>query len=116
MGQKSVAVERSKKRPAFLKRAKTVQTNGIEPFEDVAIFAMLRGMTVFFDEALDFFESGDDALLARGAPALFLSFLNLTARTASSLASSGVRLVLLAAMAAATCFRLSSLMVLARIA
>ena len=36
------------------------------------------------------------------------SFLNLTARTARSLASSGVRFVRLAAITAATCFRLSS--------
>ena len=41
------------------------------------------------------------------------SFLKRTARTASSFASSGVKLVRLAAIAAATCFRLSSLMVLA---
>ena len=44
------------------------------------------------------------------------SFLNFNARLASSRASSGVRLTRLAAMIAATCFRLSSLMVLARMA
>ena len=44
------------------------------------------------------------------------SLLNCAARLARSSASSGVRLVRLADIAAATCFRLSSLMVLARMA
>lgn len=64
-------VERRKQRLALLKRAKTIEAHGIEPLEDVAIFPMLWGMTVFFDKTLDFFESSDDAFLARGAPALF---------------------------------------------
>src|SRR3546814_6661135 len=42
------------------------------------------------------------------------SFLKRTARWARSFASSGERLVRLAAIAAATCFKLSSLIVLAR--
>jgi hypothetical protein len=65
-------VARPKQRSTFLKRTKAVEAHGIEPFEDIPILPMLRSMTVFLDEALDFFESGDDALFARGALALFL--------------------------------------------
>jgi len=63
-------VERLKKRSAFLKLTKAVETHGIEPLEDVAILSMLRSMTVLLDKALDFLESSDDALVARGAPTL----------------------------------------------
>ena len=69
-GQKPLMVERREKRPAFLKRAKPVEAHGVEPLEDVAIFPMLRRVAVLLDKPLDFLESGDDALLARGAAAL----------------------------------------------
>jgi hypothetical protein len=65
-------IERRKKRTTFLKRAKTLESHGIEPFKDVAIFPVLRSTTVFLDKALDFFKPGDDAHFARGATALFL--------------------------------------------
>ena len=65
-------IERLEKRSAFLQRAKAIKAHGVEPFEDVAIFAVLRRMAVLLDKALNFLKSGDDALLARGAAALLL--------------------------------------------
>ena len=168
--QKPLMIQGCKQRAAFVQLAETVEAHGIQPLEDVAILAVLRGAAVLLDETLNFLEAGDDALLARRPARSFFvststpsssrsassssvnlvtrglrpscgpgrrtpsamrfsqasgeviegsrprSFLNFKARLASSRASSIVRLMRLAAIAAATCFRLSSLMVLARMA
>jgi hypothetical protein len=45
--------------------AQAIEAHGIEPFEDVAIFAMLRRAAMLVDEPLNLFKAGDDALLAR---------------------------------------------------
>src|SRR6185437_10389926 len=71
-GQQSLMVHRHEKRSAFLKRAKAVESLGIEPFKNVTILAVLRRMTLRFDKALNFFESRDDALFTWRAPALLL--------------------------------------------
>jgi hypothetical protein len=42
-----LTVKRLEKLSAFLKRAKTIEPHGIQPFKNVAIFSMLRKMTVF---------------------------------------------------------------------
>jgi hypothetical protein len=65
-------VKRRKKRTTFPKCAQAAEAHGIEPLKDVPIFPMLRGAAVLFDELLYLVESGNDAFLARGAPALFL--------------------------------------------
>ena len=65
-------VQRRQQGAAVLERAQAVEAHGVEPLEDVAVFPVLRGATVLLDEALDFLESGDDALLARRASALLL--------------------------------------------
>ena len=63
-------VERREHYAAFFERAKTVEPDGVEPVEDVAILAMLWFPTMFIDEALDVLEPSNDALLARRTPAL----------------------------------------------
>ena len=65
-------IERRKQRAAVLKRAQAIEAHGIEPLEDVAVFAVLRGAAVLLDEPLDLLEPGDDALLARRPAALLL--------------------------------------------
>jgi hypothetical protein len=95
-------VERRKKRTAFLKRAQTVKPHGIQSLENVVVLAVLRSAAVLFEKALDFFEPGNNAFFPRGAAALLFGL--------------GEVVVRWAAIAAATCFRLSSLMALARIA
>ena len=65
-------VERGHQGATVRMGAQAVEAHGIEPLEDVAVFAVLRGAAVLLDEALDLLEPGDDALLARRAPALLL--------------------------------------------
>ena len=65
-------IQRREKRAAFLEGPQAVEAHGIEPLEDVAVFAVLRRTSVLLDEALDVLEPGDDALLARRAAALLL--------------------------------------------
>ena len=59
--------------------AQTIEAHGIQPLEDVAVFAMLRRAAVLLDETLNFLEAGDDPLLAR-RPARFLLRLDLDAK------------------------------------
>ena len=57
--------------PAFLQRPQTIEAHGIEPLEDVAVFAMLRRASMLLDEALNLLEAGDDAFFARRAARSF---------------------------------------------
>ena len=41
--QQSLMIERRKQGPAFVKRAQAVKPHGIEPLENVAVLAVLRG-------------------------------------------------------------------------
>ena len=52
--QQSLMIERRKKRTAFLKRAQPVEAHGIEPLEDVALFAVLRGAAVLSRQTAEF--------------------------------------------------------------
>ena len=65
-------VKRVEKRSTFLKRAKTVETNGVEPLEEVAGLSVLGRVATLLDKTLDFLKARDDSLVARGAPAPFL--------------------------------------------
>ena len=56
-GQQALMVQRRQQRAAFLQRAQAVEAHGIEPLEDVAVFAMLRGAAVLLDKALDLLEA-----------------------------------------------------------
>jgi len=160
-------IERFKHGAAIGQLAQTVEADGIQPLEDIAVLAVPWGAAVLLNETLNLLEARDDAFLARRATGLVLrlnlnaklfeqrvilvgkafshalppsayatpaamrfsqapdevidgsrprSCLNFKARLASSRASSMVRLARLAPITAATCFRLSSLMVFARMA
>jgi hypothetical protein len=63
-------VERREQQVAFLKRPKTVQSNGVESLGNVSLFAVLRRVAVRVDEALYLLERRDDPLLARRWAAL----------------------------------------------
>ena len=63
-------IEGRQQRAAVLKSAQPVETDGVEPLEDVAVLAVLGSVAVLLHEALDFLEPRDDPLLARGAPDL----------------------------------------------
>ena len=65
-------IQRRKQHAALRQSAQAIEANGVEPLEDVAVLSMLRGATVLLDEALNFLESGNDALLARRASARLL--------------------------------------------
>src|SRR3546814_20537401 len=49
----------------FRKHAHPFKAHRIEPFEDVAILAVLRQTAVFLHETLDVLEAGNDPLLKR---------------------------------------------------
>jgi hypothetical protein len=72
-------VERFKQGAAVAQLAETIEAHGVQPVEDVAVFAVLRSPTMLLDKTLDLFEPGDDPLLAR-RPARFLLRLNLDAK------------------------------------
>jgi hypothetical protein len=59
---------------ALLQIAYPVQAHGIEPFEDIAVLAMLRGAAMLIDETLDFFEACYDAFFPRCPAGRFLLF------------------------------------------
>ena len=61
-------VEGLKQGAAVGQRAKAIETHGIQPLEDIAIFPMLGSTAMLFDETPDLLEAGDDPLLA-GCPA-----------------------------------------------
>ena len=63
-GHQPLMIERLQQRPEFGKLAQAIETDGIEPLEDVSILAMLRRAAMLLDEALDLFKTRDDALLA----------------------------------------------------
>ena len=50
---------------ALLEGANAVQPNGVEPFEDIAVLAVLRRAAMLLDETLDLFEARDDPLFSR---------------------------------------------------
>src|SRR3546814_20653084 len=54
-----------KKRPAFLQRAQAVEPHGVEPLENIPVLTVAGCGPVLIDEALDFLDTGDDALFAR---------------------------------------------------
>ena len=65
-------IERLKQRATFRQCSHSIQTNSIEPLENVAGFPMLRDAAMLFKKSLDFLESGDNALLTRRASARLL--------------------------------------------
>ena len=57
---------------AFFERAQSVEPHGVEPFEYIAILAVVRSVAVFLDKALNLLKARDDALLpGRTAALLF---------------------------------------------
>ena len=72
--------------PTLLKRAQAIKAHGIQPLENVAIFPVLRGATVFLDKPLYLLESGDNPLLP-GRTSAFLLWLAMTFRSRSRFAS-----------------------------
>ena len=52
---------------AFRQLGDPVKTNGINPFENVSLFTVLRGMAMLFDKALDVLKPCNDPFLLRRA-------------------------------------------------
>src|ERR1700730_9093040 len=53
-------------------RSQPIKAHSIQTLKNFAIFAMLRGVTVFLDKPLYLLKSGNDALLAGRASAFLL--------------------------------------------
>src|SRR3546814_2463469 len=66
-GQNPLMIKGFKKRPAFLQRAQAVEPHGVEPLENIPVLTVAGCGPVLIDDALDFLETGDDALFARRA-------------------------------------------------
>ena len=58
-------IEGRQQRATILKSAQPVETDGVEPLEDVAVLAVPGGVTVLLHEPLDFLEACDDPFLPR---------------------------------------------------
>ena len=52
---------------AFRQLGDPVETNCVNPFENISIFPMLRGMAMLLDKALDILETCNDPFLLRRA-------------------------------------------------
>ncbi|WP_278395026.1 hypothetical protein [Sphingobium yanoikuyae] len=57
---------------AFRQRTQPIEPDGVQPFENIAILAVLRRATMLVAEFQDILEAGDDPLLARGVGAKLL--------------------------------------------
>ena len=66
-GKKPLMIERFKERLAFRNLAQPVEPHGVESLENIPVLAMAGRSPVLVDEALDFLETGNDALFARRA-------------------------------------------------
>lgn len=71
--QESLTVKRFKQGAALGQFPQSVKTHGIQPLEYIARFAVLRRMTVPIYKILDFFETGNDSLLAGVRPVSFFA-------------------------------------------
>ena len=86
--QKPLMIEGFKQGAAIVQLAQAIEAHGIQPLEDVAVFPVLRGAAVLFDEPLNLLEAGDDALLARRPARSF--FVSASTPSSSRRASSSI--------------------------
>ena len=77
--QQPLMIQRLKQHATLVEHTKPIETHRIQPFEDVAVFSMLRRAAVLLDEPLNLLEARDYPLLAR-CPTRFLLGLSLDAK------------------------------------
>jgi len=61
----AACIERRQQLASLGQRAQEIQTHGIEPLENITIFAALWQPAIFDHESLDIFKPGNDPLLQR---------------------------------------------------
>lgn len=57
-------IKRRQQGAAIVQRAQLVEPYGVEPFEYIALLAVLGRTAISFDESLNFFEACDDAFVS----------------------------------------------------